>query len=96
MSLANPEPWVETEVVNLVDRLRADRLPPPPERRTIRRRARASLKDVAQALGVDIMTVSRWERGKADPWPRHRAAYIRALRALAELAVELESQHAQK
>lgn len=88
MTLAIPDPRTQDEVVDLVSRLRANRLPPPIERRSIRRTARATLKDVAVALKVDEMTVSRWERGIAEPWPRHRATYICLLLALTEVAHE--------
>ena len=96
MTLAIPEPATDPAVANLIDRLRANRLPPPAERRSIRRRARASLEDVADALGVEKMTVSRWERGIRQPWPKHRAAYISLLRALAEVAAEAESHLSQE
>lgn len=91
MTIAIPDPTMCDEVADLVSRLRANRLPPPTERRAIRRRALASLDDLAAALGVQKMTVSRWERGVAQPWPRHRAAYICLLQALAEVAYEQEA-----
>jgi DNA-binding transcriptional regulator YiaG len=90
MTIAIPDPTTRDEVVDLIDRLRANRLPPPAERRAIRLRAHASLDDVAKALGVEKMTVSRWERGIARPWPQHRAAYICLLQALSEIASEAE------
>jgi DNA-binding transcriptional regulator YiaG len=92
MTIAIPDSTRDDKVVDLVDRLRANRLPPPSERRAIRRRARASLDDLAAALGVQKMTVSRWERGVAQPWPKHRAAYIGLLQALADVGRELEAQ----
>jgi DNA-binding transcriptional regulator YiaG len=84
MTLATPEP----RTVDLIDRLRASRLPPPTEWRRIRVAAGASLRDVAAAVGVDAMTISRWERGQSRPWPRHAASYRRVLDALAQLAQE--------
>jgi DNA-binding transcriptional regulator YiaG len=92
MTIAIPDPTTCDEVADLVGRLRANWLPPPAERRAIRRRARASLDDVAAALGVQKMTISRWERGVVQPWPRHRAAYICLLEALAEVAREHEER----
>lgn len=90
MTIAIPDPATHDDVVDLVTRLRSNWLPPPAERRAIRKRARASLADVAATLGVEKMTVSRWERGVAQPWPRHRAAYICLLQALAQVGDELE------
>ena len=92
MTIAIPDPTLHGEVADLVSRLRANWLPPPAERRAIRRRARASLDDVESALGVQRMTISRWERGVAQPWPKHRAAYICVLQALTEVAREIETQ----
>lgn len=96
MTLAIPDPATHEEVANLIDRLRANRLPPPAERRAIRRRANASLEDVASALGVEKMTVSRWERGLRKPWPKHRVAYICLLQALAKVADELGAKPTRK
>ncbi|MEU4558480.1 helix-turn-helix domain-containing protein [Actinoplanes sp. NPDC023936] len=83
MTLAVPETGIAPEVAELVDRLRANRLPPPHERRAIRKRADATLDDVAAALGVTKMTASRWERGLRRPQGQNRAAYLGLLRALA-------------
>lgn len=91
MTLAPPETRAEGEVVELVDRLRSTRLPPPGEWRAIRRVAGASLRDVAAAVGVDAMTISRWELGRSKPWPRHALAYRRVLDALTEVARELQA-----
>ncbi len=91
MTLAIPDPAIREGVASLVDRLRANRLPPPAERRAIRRRAGASLEDVAAALGVQKMTISRWERGTREPWPKHLAAYICLLEALDAVAREIET-----
>lgn len=91
MPLANPDLATHEEVAGLIERLRANRLPPPNERRAIRKRAQASLKDIAEALGVEVMTVSRWERGMREPWPKHRAAYLYLLQALAAMADDAES-----
>nr|WP_221374436.1 helix-turn-helix transcriptional regulator [Actinoplanes polyasparticus] len=90
MTVAITDPAVRNGVDSLVDRLRANRLPPPAERRSIRRRAGASLEQVAAAIGVQKMTVSRWERGTREPWPRHLAAYICLLEALAAVADEVD------
>ena len=81
---------------NLVDQLRATCLPPPAERRAIRRRAKARLEDIAKAVGVDPMTVSRWERGLSEPWPKNRDDYLRVLDALRTYAHELEAKQNQK
>ncbi|MFI5895609.1 helix-turn-helix domain-containing protein [Actinoplanes sp. NPDC051513] len=89
MTHAIPDPAAREGVAELVDRLRANRLPPPAERRAIRKRADVTLDDVAKALGVEKMTVSRWERGVRQPWPKNRAAYICLLQALAKLDHDL-------
>lgn len=96
MTLAIPESRAEDEIENLVEHLRATRLPPPTQWRAIRRAAGANLRDVAAAVGVDAMTVSRWERQHSQPWPRHAAAYRRVLDALATIARELEADKTQK
>ncbi len=83
MTLAFTDPVSTEEFSGLVERLRANRLPPPTERRAIRDRAEASLEDIARELGVTRMTVCRWERGDRKPRPKHRAAYVRLLRRLA-------------
>jgi DNA-binding transcriptional regulator YiaG len=90
MTIALPDLRAEREgVAHLAERLRAPRLPPPAECRAIRLAAGATLRDIAAALRVNAMTISRWERGVAEPWPRHRAAYLCLLAALAEVAAEL-------
>jgi DNA-binding transcriptional regulator YiaG len=96
MTLAVPEPTAYAEFVDLVARLRANRMPPPAERRAIRQRANASLDDLAEVLGVGKMTLSRWERGERQPRPKHRVAYICLLQALAEVARENESSQPEK
>lgn len=68
----------------LVDRVGMAKLPPPSARRSIRKRARASLRDMAQELGVSPMTVLRWEQGESEPWLSHAVAYRQLLDALSE------------
>lgn len=70
----------------LVERVRASRLPRPAERRRIRQAARLTYRDMASVLGVDPMTVLRWERG-VTPRPEHAVYYRRLLDAL-ETALE--------
>src|SRR6187455_89076 len=50
--------------------------------KTLRLRLNLSQKDLAQLLGVHVMTVSKWERGVLAPSEHQR----RILRALAEAA----------
>lgn len=79
---ANSDPIDE-----LVAAVRAAKLPPPPrERRRIRNVAGVSLRDAAQALGVTNLTVSRWERGIAEPKHEHATRYRRLLDALTDAA----------
>ncbi len=89
MTITPPNLRTEREgVAELAAKLRAPRLPLPAECRAIRKAAGATQRDIATALRVDPMTISRWERGLAEPWPRHHAAYLCLLAALAEIAVE--------
>lgn len=87
-----PDPEVNT----LVEQLRAECLPPPTARRAIRRAAGFTLEDVAAHVGVDIMSISRWERGLAKPRKQHREAYGRILAALAVIAAERTFEQTQK
>jgi DNA-binding transcriptional regulator YiaG len=96
MTLAPTKTRTEGDVGKLVDRLRSTRLPPCSDWRAIRLAAGASLRDVAAAVGVDAMTISRWELGRSKPWPRHALAYRRVLDALAEVTRELQAEQTQK
>jgi DNA-binding transcriptional regulator YiaG len=59
----------------LLERLRSKRsLPPPNERRRIRLKAGATLRDVGDALGVSHSLVRHWET-KGTPRARLRAPY---------------------
>lgn len=70
----------------LLNRLRARRqLPLPKERRRIRLEAKASLRDVATAVGVSHAAVADWERG-ATPQGAKRIAYARLLEELKRVA----------
>ncbi len=69
---------------SLVSRVKAGQLPPPSIRRSIRRRARASLRDFGLELGVSPMTVLRWEQGSTEPRLAHAIAYRKLLDALSE------------
>ena len=59
------------------------RLPQPAIRRLLRERARLSQREVAQALGVDPPTVSRWESGSRTPSGRFLERYLELLDRLA-------------
>jgi transcriptional regulator with XRE-family HTH domain len=65
--------------MSLAERLRAAQLPPPAMRRTIRLNAGASLREVAEELGVTPLTVARWERGEAEPRRGSAIAYRKVL-----------------
>lgn len=78
--------------MSLVERLRATALPPPAQRREIRRKAGASLREVAEELGVTALTVSKWERAIAGPKPDHAVAYRRLLQELQVVAEEIGSR----
>jgi DNA-binding transcriptional regulator YiaG len=77
----------EDPVADLVARVRAAKqakLPPARSRKRIRETAGVSARDVARVLGVNVMSVLRWEDGKATPTPEHAIAYRRLLDALEE------------
>lgn len=75
----------------LAQRVRAARLPEPRERARIRTRAGVTLADFAQTLGVSQMTMSRWERGAAEPRLEQRVAYALLLREVAAAATDGEA-----
>ncbi|MEU0659422.1 telomere-associated protein Tap [Streptomyces lavendulocolor] len=76
-----------SELFDAVDALLASRavLPPPDERRRLRRAHGLTIDEVATALKVRRATVSGWESGKTEPRPPERDAYARLLDKLAEL-----------
>jgi DNA-binding transcriptional regulator YiaG len=71
----------------LIEHLRARRqLPPAPERREIRERAGASLRDVAVVCDASHAAVRGWEAG-ATPRGEQRKRYARLLEELKNVAV---------
>ncbi|MFD5555182.1 telomere-associated protein Tap [Streptomyces sp. NPDC127068] len=76
-----------SELFDAVDALLASRaaLPPPEERRRLRRAHGLTVDEIAQALKVRRATVSGWESGKTEPRPPERDAYARLLEGLAGL-----------
>ncbi|WP_240436562.1 helix-turn-helix domain-containing protein [Streptomyces sporangiiformans] len=58
----------------------ADSLPPPKDRRRLRRASSLSRGQVAARLGVSRKTVRSWETGRATPRARERVAYTKLLR----------------
>ncbi|MEO3768662.1 helix-turn-helix transcriptional regulator [Streptomyces sp. B8F3] len=76
-----------SELFDRVDALLASRcpLPPPTERKRLRKAHGFTLDEVAAALEVRRATVSGWESGKTEPRPPERDAYARLLSKLAEL-----------
>ncbi|MFD7302422.1 telomere-associated protein Tap [Streptomyces pharetrae] len=77
----------ESELFDAVDALLASRapLPPPEERRRLRKAHGLTIEEVAAALRVRRATVSGWESGKTEPRPPERDAYARLLEGLAKL-----------
>ncbi|MFF7245965.1 telomere-associated protein Tap [Embleya sp. NPDC008237] len=59
-------------------------LPAPAERARLRRAARLTQRQVADALGVQRVTIVAWESGRTDPRPPQRQAYARLLNGLAQ------------
>lgn len=79
------------EARTLIEEKRATRLPPPTERRNLRKSAGFSLREMAHALGIGTATAHRWEVA-AGRLPRHRAeAYIALLAAWQDLAQEVNA-----
>jgi DNA-binding transcriptional regulator YiaG len=76
-----------SESFDAVDALIASRspLPPPAERKRLRRAHALTLDEVAAALDVRRATVSAWESGKTEPRPPQREPYARMLKQLAQL-----------
>ncbi len=70
-----------------VDALIASRapLPPPEERKRLRKAHGLTAEEVAAALKVRRATLSGWESGKTEPRPPERDAYARLLKQLAQL-----------
>ncbi|MER7720773.1 helix-turn-helix domain-containing protein [Streptomyces flaveolus] len=82
----------EAELFARVDKLLADLskprlpLPPPEERRRLRKAADLSTEQIADTLGCHSDNVAKWETGIHEPLAAHRAAYARLLEGLAALA----------
>lgn len=76
----------------VIARIRAFQLPPPIERRRLRRAAGATLEDVAEAVGVSDATASCWERGIYMPSRRYRRKYLDLLEDFATIALEREKK----
>ncbi|MER7488685.1 helix-turn-helix domain-containing protein [Streptomyces sp. NPDC126497] len=76
-----------SELFDRVDALLASRapLPPPEERRRLRKAHGLTIDEIATALQVRRATVSGWESGKTEPRPPERDAYARLLDGLSEL-----------
>ncbi|MGV9253939.1 telomere-associated protein Tap [Streptomyces sp. NPDC003697] len=76
-----------SELFDAIDALVASRasLPPPQERKRLRKAHGLTVEEVAAALKVRRATVSGWEAGKTEPRPPERDAYARLLNKLGEL-----------
>jgi HTH-type transcriptional regulator/antitoxin MqsA len=59
-------------------------LPPPHVRAKLRLAAGLTQQDVADAVGVKRVAVTRWELGQTSPRRPHRENYLRLLKGLAE------------
>jgi DNA-binding transcriptional regulator YiaG len=75
------------EPVALVERLRLRRLPTPERAKAIRVAAGATQPEIAEAVGVHVITVARWEAGTRRP---HGPAAQRYAQLLADLAKLVE------
>ncbi|MEU0744580.1 helix-turn-helix transcriptional regulator [Streptomyces sp. NPDC006134] len=76
-----------SELFDAVDALLASRapLPPPEERKRLRKAHGLTIDEIAAALKVRRATISGWESGKTEPRPPERDAYARLLDGLAKL-----------
>jgi DNA-binding transcriptional regulator YiaG len=77
---------LDPSIRRLLEEVRDAQLPDPATRRKIRADAGVSLREVADAIGVDVMTVWRWEQDKARPRREHAVRYRELLDALQEAA----------
>ncbi len=96
MTLTAPALGTHTDTADLEERLRPPPLPPVDEWREIRRAAGVTIDAVAAAVGVHVMTVSRWERGLNYPWRCHWEIYGRVLLALKRIAETRQATSSQK
>lgn len=85
-----------SELFDSVDELlaRPADLPPSAIRARLRRAGGLTQPDVAEALGVHRIQVTRWENGHTEPRAPHRAAYARLLGKLAEAHPEAAAEEA--
>lgn len=72
----------------VIERVRLRHLPPPAERRRLRKVAGATLQDIADGTGASITAASFWERGINNPGPRYRRKYLGLLAGFASLECE--------
>jgi DNA-binding transcriptional regulator YiaG len=63
---------------------KTEELPPPEERARLRRAARLTQQQIADALQVKRETIWTWEKGRVEPRTPQREAYAHLLRGLAE------------
>ncbi|BFV60855.1 hypothetical protein KCMC57_up59590 [Kitasatospora sp. CMC57] len=63
---------------------KAEELPAPEERARLRKAARLTQQQIADALRVKRETIWTWEKGRVEPRTPQREAYARLLRGLAE------------
>ena len=73
---------MSARVDDLVAKLRAKVLPPPDVCRSIRIASGATQDEVAEAIGVDRATVSRWESGSRSPRGDIRRRYAEVVDVL--------------
>lgn len=61
-----------------------DPLPPPEDRKRLRRAWKLTQQEVATAIGVTAGNVGGWEAGRWEPSGAHRVEYAYLLRSIAE------------
>lgn len=82
-----------SDLGDLVDQVRKGTLPPPAERRRIRRRAGVSLRSAAEVVGVSRQSILDWERGEVKPLLEHAIAYRELLRCSLSTRSRSGSRH---
>jgi hypothetical protein len=92
MTLAVPDTRAGNDVAQRAARLRGPRFPAPERWLEIRLAANKTLREVAEEVGVDAMTIWRWEQRRSKPWRRHMKVYGPTLLALEEVGRQLQAE----
>jgi len=72
----------------LLSKIESRKLPDPDERIRLRKAFQLSQREVAEELGVTVITLRAWETGRTHPRSAKREQYARLLRRLRQLEQE--------